>query len=86
MELSTIDEPTEHTETGMKTEKRKIAIWVKVEAMEVIELKRIVLDRKVPEAVDFFQAVIAPQVRAMAARYGIHRVGIEETDDGRLPG
>jgi len=86
MELSTIDEPTEHTETGMKTEKRKIAIWVKVEAMEVIELKRIVLDRKVPEAVDFFQAVIAPQVHTAAKCRGIRRMDVEKTDDGHLSG
>lgn len=70
----------------MKTEKRKITIWMTVEAVEVIELKRIVLDRNVAEAVDFFQAVISPQVFAMAERFGIHRTHIEETDDGRLPG
>lgn len=70
----------------MKTEKGKFAIWVTVEAVEVIELKRIVLDRDVAEAVDFFQAVIAPQVFATAKRFGIHRVNIEETDDGLLPG
>ena len=70
----------------MKAEKRKLAIWVTVEAIEVIELKRIVLDREVAEAAEFFQAVIAPQVCAMADRYGIHRAGVEETDDGRLSG
>jgi len=46
----------------MKPEKENLAIWVTVEAIEVIELKRIVLDRDVAEAVDFFQAVIVPQV------------------------
>ena len=70
----------------MKVEKRKLAIWVTVEAIEVIDLKRIVLDRDVAEAVDFFQAVIAPQVIAAAERFGIHRAGVEETDDGLLPG
>ena len=70
----------------MKAEKKKFAIWVTVETVEVIELRRIVLDRDVAEAVEFFQAVVAPQVCAMADRYGIHRAGVEETDDGRLPG
>ena len=81
-----IDEPTDHTVTVMKTEKTNPAIWVTVEAIEVIELKRIVLDRDVAEAVEFFQAVIVPQVRTMADRYGIHRAGVEETENGRLPG
>jgi hypothetical protein len=70
----------------MKTKKDTFAIWVMVEAAEVMELKRIVLDRDVAEAVNFFQAVIAPQVRAAAEHRGINRVKIEETDDGRLPG
>ena len=77
MELSTIDEPTEHTGPVMKTEKGNFAIWITVEAIEVIELKRIVLDRDVAEAVDFFQAVIAPQVLATAERFGIHRADVE---------
>ena len=70
----------------MKTEKGNLAIWVTVEAIEVIEMKRIVLDRDVPEATEFFRAVIAPQVIAAAERFGLHRADIEETDDGRLPG
>ena len=70
----------------MKTKKGKFAIWVTVEAIEVIELKRIVLDRDVPEAADFFRTVIAPQVIAAAERVGIHRADIAEADDGRLPG
>ncbi|PIV05884.1 MAG: hypothetical protein CO013_00875 [Syntrophobacterales bacterium CG_4_8_14_3_um_filter_58_8] len=70
----------------MKTEKRKLAIWMTMEAIEVIGLKRIVLDRDVAEAVGFFHAVIAPQVFATAERFGIHRVDVEETEDGRLPG
>ncbi len=86
MELSTINKTTEHSEPVMKTEKGKSAIWVTVEVIEVIELKRIVLDRDAAGAVEFFQAVIAPQVIVAAERFGIHRAGVEETDDGRLPG
>jgi len=85
-DLFETDEPTEHTVPKMKAEKKKLAMWVTVETLEVIELKRTVIDRDVAEAVKFFQAVIAPQVRAMAGRYGIHRVDIEETDDGHLSG
>lgn len=70
----------------MKTEKRYHAIWVTVEAEEVIELKRIALDRDAAEAVDFFRAVIAPQVIAAAERFGIQRKDVEEAVDGRLPG
>ncbi len=86
MDLPTIDEPLIRMEDVMKTKKGKFAIWVTVEAAEVIELKRIVLDRDFAEAVNFFQAVIAPQVCAAAERRGIQQVKIEETDDGRLPG
>ena len=70
----------------MKAEKGKLAIWVTVESVEVIKMKRIVLDQEVAEAVDFFQTVIAPQVYTAAKRRGIYRLDVGETDDGRLPG
>lgn len=61
----------------MKAEKGNLAILATVEAVEVIEMKRIVLDRDVPEAKEFFRAVIAPQVIAAAERFGIHGAGVE---------
>jgi len=70
----------------MKAKKKKIAIWVMVGTAEAIQLKRVVIDRDVAEAVKFFNAVIAPQARAMADRYGISRVGGEENENGHLSG
>jgi hypothetical protein len=86
MELLTGDGPTEHTERVMKTEKGKLAIWVTLEAVEVIVLKRIILDQEVAEVVDFFKTMIVPQVSAAAERRGIYRMDIKVTDGGRLPG
>jgi hypothetical protein len=70
----------------IKSDKGKPGIWVTLEVIEVIELKRIVMDRDVAEAVDFFQAVITPKVRAAAERRGMALADYKETGDGRLPG
>ena len=86
MDLSGIDERTKHTVPAMKAEKKKFSIWVTLEVIEVIELKRIVMDRDVAEAVDFFQAVITPKVRAAAERRGMPLADYKETGNGRLPG
>jgi len=45
-------------------------IWVTLEASEVIELKRIVLDHDADGAVAFFRNVVTPRVRAAAAARG----------------
>ncbi|MCL5995298.1 MAG: hypothetical protein M1546_04495 [Chloroflexi bacterium] len=47
-------------------------IWLAFEAPEVIELKRVVLDRDAMEAADFFQRVIVARVLAAAQQRGIH--------------
>ena len=70
----------------IKADEGKPRIWVMLEVIEVIELKRIIIDRDVAEAVDFFQAVITPKVHAAAARRRMPLADYEETDDGRLPG
>ena len=62
-------------------------IWLQLEASEVIELKQVVLDRDALGAVEFFQRVIAPRVRAAAQQRGLdvdwEGVG---SGDGHLPG
>lgn len=70
----------------MKTQKEKQAIWIMFETDEIIELKRIALDREVEEAVAFFQTVIAPRVGAAAERLGIRQLDDTATDDWHLPG
>jgi len=60
--------------------------WIEFEAPEVIELKRIVLDKDAAAAVAFFHEVVAPKVRAAAARHGIPLPAAEELDHERLPG
>lgn len=60
--------------------------WIEFEAPEVIELKRIVLDKDVAAAVTFFHGVVAPKVAAAATRHGIPLPPPEEPEHGRLPG
>lgn len=60
--------------------------WVEFEAPEVIELKRIVLDKDAAAAVAFFQDVVAPKVRAAAARHGMPLPTAEELEHERLSG
>ncbi|MGQ9491644.1 MAG: hypothetical protein ACUVR4_14995 [Anaerolineae bacterium] len=60
--------------------------WIEFEAPEVIELKRIVLDKDAAAAVAFFQDVVVPKVRAAAERHGMRLPIAEELDHERLPG
>lgn len=60
--------------------------WVEFEAPEVIELKRIVLDKDMAAAVAFFHAVVVPRVTAAARRHGMIPPNPEEPEYGRLPG
>lgn len=60
--------------------------WVEFEAPEVIELKRIVLDKDTEAAVAFFRAVVVPKVAAAAARHGIPLPAPEELEHERLSG
>ena len=64
-------------------------IWLAFEASEVIELKRITMDRDVAAANDLFWRAIVPRVVAAAQRRGLQ---IEADripgggEGGRLPG
>ena len=62
-------------------------IWVTLEAPEVIELKRIALDRDAPSAVALFRDVVTPRVRTAAAARGLP-LNVPDTDvaDGNIPG
>jgi hypothetical protein len=62
-------------------------IWMTLEAAEIIDLKRIVLDRDAAGAVDLFRSTILPRVRAAALerRIGLDLMEGALSDDG-LPG
>jgi hypothetical protein len=60
--------------------------WIEFEAPEVIELKRIVLDKDAEAAVAFFHGVVVPKVRAAAERHGMILPTSEELVHERLPG
>ncbi len=61
---------------------RPTHIWLTLEGPEIIELKRVVLDRDVAGGGDFFRRTVAPRVREAAVRRGL----LAEEDDDRLPG
>jgi hypothetical protein len=54
--------------------------WIEFEAPEVIELKRIVLDKDAATAVAFWQDVVVPKVLAAAERHGMPIPTGEELD------
>ncbi len=64
---------------------RPPAIWLTLEAQEVIELKQAMLDRDPQEAADLFRRVVVSRVLEAARRRGI---SLQETEEGngRLPG
>jgi hypothetical protein len=62
-------------------------IWVTLEAMEVIELKRIAMDRDSDSALTFFWDVLTPRVQAAALQRGVALDMLEkENDNGRISG
>lgn len=63
------------------------SLWVTLEAEEVIELKRINLDRDAEDALNFFHEIVFPRVRAAAIQRGIALdLLVEDKNDERLPG
>ncbi|MDZ7843540.1 MAG: hypothetical protein U5K99_01860 [Anaerolineales bacterium] len=63
------------------------SLWVSVEAEEIIELKRISMDRDRSGAVDFFYQVLVPRLLTAARKRGIDLNGILEVEsDEHLPG
>jgi hypothetical protein len=62
-------------------------LWITLEALEVIELKRIAMDRDGDGAVTFFRDVLAPRVRAAALQRGIAlEMFVEDENNERIPG
>ncbi|MGQ9503073.1 MAG: hypothetical protein ACUVSB_13560 [Anaerolineae bacterium] len=62
-------------------------IWLTLEASEVIEVKRIVLDRDAALAVDFFNRVIVPRVMEAVRRCNMTSILSEYNGfDERLSG
>jgi hypothetical protein len=63
------------------------SLWITLEAPEVIELKRISMDRDANGAVTFFQDVLVPRLRAAARQRSIDLDKLLEAGkDGRIPG
>ncbi len=61
-------------------------LWVTLEASEVIELKRIAMDRDMDEAVTFFNNVLTPRVRTAALQRGLGLDILEEDINNDLSG
>jgi hypothetical protein len=63
------------------------SLWITLEATDVIELKRIGMDRDRDETVAFFKDVLVPRVRAAARQRGIALDMLAEDEiHERLPG
>ena len=63
------------------------SLWITLEATEVIELKRIAMDRDRDETVAFFKDVLVPRLRAAARQRGIALDMLAENENHeRLPG
>ena len=69
------------------TAQRSGRIWLTLDAPDVIELKRITLDRDARAAVDFLRGVVAPRVREAARQRGLAYGAEDQAEaDERLPG
>ena len=63
------------------------SLWIMLEAPEVIELKRIGIDRDRDETVAFFKEVLMPRVRTAVRKHGIAvELFPEDKNLERLPG
>jgi len=63
------------------------SLWITLEAPEVIELKRIGIDRDRDETIAFFKDVLVPRVNAAARQRGIAlELLAEDENHERLPG
>ena len=60
-------------------------IWLALEGPEIVEIKRVVLDRDPAGAAAFFRRVVAPRVGKVARQRGIPLDEDEENHE-RLPG
>lgn len=75
------------TEQGNRNPASPRSLWITLQPEEVIELKRIGLDRDEDGALTFFREILAPRLRAAARQ---RRIALdllpEEASDERLPG
>jgi hypothetical protein len=63
------------------------SLWISLEAVDIIELKRIRMDRDRSGAVEFFYQILLPRLLAAAGKQGISLAGILEMEsDEHLPG
>ncbi len=63
------------------------SLWITLQPEEVIELKRIGMDRDEDGALTFFREILTPRLRAAARQYRIALDLLpEEASDERLPG
>ena len=62
------------------------SLWITLQPEEVIELKRIGMDRDEDGALTFFHEFLAPRLHAAARQRGIALDLLEEENDERLPG
>jgi len=69
------------------TMRKARSLWVTLEATEIIELKRIALDRDGDGGVVFFRVFVAPRVRNAALQRGLALVLLaEDKNDEHIPG
>lgn len=75
------------TEQGNHKPASPRSLWITLQPEEVIELKRIGLDRDEDGALTFFREILVPRLRAAARQ---RRIALdlltEEATDERLPG
>lgn len=79
--------PIKAAKQGTKPPSAPSSLWITLEATEIIELKRISLDKDAEGALDFFRAILTPRLRAAALQRGLTLdLLTEEKNDEHLPG
>ncbi len=56
------------------------SLWISLEAVDIIELKRIRMDRDRRGAVKFFNQILLPRLLAASGKQGISLAGILEVE------
>lgn len=69
------------------TNRSSRSLWITLQPEEVIELKRIGMDRDEDGAADFFRDVLVPRIRAAAIQRGIALdIPAEDKNNERISG